>query len=320
MRTFTLFFSFIVCVAYAQTQVLFVEDFDYAINNSITSDGWSITGANASPEIFVSPPTISYPGYVNNGVGNEVLLSNSGQDVCKSFNTQTSGYIYASFIVNVSSANKNGDYFINLGAHPLSSYFGRVFVKKDPLLDKIAFGVQYTSGGTPIPIPSYSDYSYDLNTTYLLVLKYSFEDDISNVSIIINPSLSANEPISDWITNNQGNLSKPVNIGSIVLRQGAKTDAPILTLDGIRISKSWSDLFTVTSNLSLAVNDPKVSVVGNILSVSNVDENVLIDVYNLLGAKVLSSVLVNSTVDIGELSKGIYLVRVAGLKFKVVVN
>lgn len=320
MRTFTLLFSFIVCVATAQTQVLFVEDFEYAINNSITSDGWSITGANASPEIFIAPSTISYPGYVNNGVGNEVLLSNTGQDVCKAFSSQTSGCIYASFIVNVTSANKNGDYFINLGASPLSSYFGRVFVKKDPLLDKIAFGIQYASGGTPTPLPNYSDFSYDLNTTYLLVLKYSFEEEKSNVSIIVNPALSANEPIADWITNSQGTLSKPINIGSIILRQGIKADAPILTLDGIRISKSWSDLFTITSILPLTMSDPKVSVLGKKLSVSNVDENTLINVYNLLGAKVLSSLLVDSAVDIGVLSKGIYLVRIAGLKQKIVVN
>ena len=320
MRTFTLLFSFIVCVAYAQTQVLFVEDFDSAVNNSITSDGWSITGANASPEIFISPPTISYLGYVYNGVGNEVILSNSGQDVCKTFSSQTSGYIYTSFIVNVSSANKNGDYFLSLGANPLSSYFGRVFVKRDPLLDKIAFGVQYTSGGTPNPIPSYSDFNYELNTTYLLVLKYSFEDDKSNVSIIVNPVMSANEPILDWISNSQGSLSKPSNIGSIVLRQGTKADAPILALDGIRISKSWADLFTTTSILPLTVNDPKVSVVGKKLSVSNVDDSALIDVYNLLGTKVLSSILIDNSVNIGELSKGVYLVRVAEMKQKIVVN
>jgi hypothetical protein len=315
-----LLFSFIVCVAYAQTQVLFVEDFDYAVNNSITSNGWSITGANASPEILISPSTIFYPGYVYNGVGNEVLLSNSGQDVCKTFSSQTSGCIYTSFIVNVSSANKNGDYFLNLGANPLSSYFGRVFVKRDALLDKIAFGVQYTSGGTPTPIPSYSDFNYELNTTYLLVLKYSFEEDKSNISFIVNPVLSATEPIVDWITNSQGSLSKPSNIGSIVLRQGTKADAPILALDGIRISKSWADLFTTTSILPLTVNDPKVSVVGKKLSVSNVDDSALIDVYNLLGTKVLSSILIDNSVNIGGLSKGVYLVRVAGMKQKIVVN
>ena len=320
MRTFTLLFSFIVCVAYAQTQVLFVEDFDYAVNNSITSNGWSITGANASPEILISPPTISYPGYVNNEIGNEVLLSNSGQDVCKTFSSQSSGCIYTSFIVNVSNANKNGDFFLSLGANPLTSYFGRVFVKKDPLLEKIAFGVQYAAGGTPTPLPNFSNFIYDFNSTYLLVLKYSFENDKSNVSIIVNPILSANEPIVDWITNSQGTLSKPINIGSIILRQGAKGDAPILTLDGIRISKSWADLFTVTALVPLTLDDPKVYVVGKKLLVSNVDDCALIDVCNLLGVKVLTSILVDNTVDIGELSKGVYLVRVAGLKQKIVVN
>lgn len=319
MRTFTLLFSFIVCIAYAQTQVLFVEDFDYAVNNSITSDGWSIATPNATPEILISPPSISYPGYLNNGVGNEVLLSNVGQDVCRSFSSQTAGFIYTSFIVNVSDANKSGDYFLNMGAKPLSGYFGRVFVKKDPVLDKVAFGVQYAPGGTPTPLPSYSDFVYDLNTTYLLVLRYSFEDDVNKVSIIVNPTLTSSEPIEGWISNNEG-TSKPSNIGSIVLRQGAKTEAPTLLLDGIRISKSWADLFTVTSVLPLTVNDPKVIVANNKLIVSNVDDSSLVDIYNLLGAKVLSSVLIDNSLDIGDLSKGVYLIRVAGIKQKIVIN
>ena len=320
MRSITLLFSFLVCVAYAQTQVLFVEDFDYTVNNSITSDGWSITGTNSSPEIFISPPTISYPGYPNDGIGNEVLLSNSGQDVSRSFTSQSSGSIYTAFVVNVSTANKNGDYFFSLGASPLSGYYGRVFVKKDPLLEKIAFGVQYASGGTPAPLPSYSDFIYDLNTSYLLVLKYSFDTDQSNVSLIVNPALTSNEPISDWIVNDQGTVSKPANIGSIVLRQGAKSDAAVLALDGIRISKTWADLFTTTDLGEFRIADPKLSVQGKILFVRNVDQNSLIDVYNLLGARVLSSILINNSLDLGELSNGVYLVRVAGVKQKIVVQ
>lgn len=311
MKKITLLLSFIVCVVFAQAQLLTTEDFNFTPATDLLGQGsWILTGAAATPTLQVTASSITYSGYPGSGIGNEVTLTN-GQDLNKKFAPQTTSNVYASFIVNVSAISTSGDYFLNLGAETIGSAFvGRVFVKKESETGtKIAFGVMMTSGGTPSPTPTYSGFDYDLGTTYLIVLKHNNTGKVS--SIIVNPSISSTEPTTGWIDNNQGTNAVPANIGAIGLRQPSASAALTAKLDGIRVATSWAALFstTGTSNPSSS-NELSAFVSGKNLMIQNAVEGSKVEIYSALGSKVQTSTLEDGKVSLDNLSKGLYVVRI----------
>jgi hypothetical protein len=135
-----------------------------------------------------------------------------------------------------------------------TAFLARTFVKADG--NKIAFGILQASGGTA----TYTASAYDLNTTYLIVIKH---DVVSKTSyIVINPSMSA-EPTTEWVSNNTG-TNATTNIGSVGIRQGSTTVgvSPTLKFDGLRIATSYAALFTTTGFSTLSANNLEVSLVG----------------------------------------------------------
>lgn len=223
--------------------LLLNENFGYSVGTDLTTNGWNITGTNASPTVAVSASSISYAGYLSSGVGAEVTMAVSGQDVNRTFTAQTSGTVYASILVNVTSATTTGDYFFHLGATTIgSTYHGRVYIKRDAS-NNLAFGI---SRAGAVATAIFTTFSYALNTTYLLVLKYTIvagtTNDIS--AIYINPALSGDEPATGWTTSTD-TPTDLANIGSVALRQGGTSTGAALKIDGIRVGTSWD---AVTSN------------------------------------------------------------------------
>jgi len=215
----------------------FIEDFDYSTSSLITTHCWNAHSASGTNPITVTSASISYPGYLSSGIGNEISLTTSGEDDSRSFTAQTSGVLYASFLVNVTSATTGGDYFFHFGPSVIGSTFrARVAVKKDAS-DNLFFGIAHTS--TPI----YTTTAYSLNTTYLIVVKYSFVDGSANdvAAIYINPPLNQYEPSSGWLVNTD-TPTDPTDIGTVALRQGTASSAPALILDGIRVSTDYTDI------------------------------------------------------------------------------
>lgn len=315
MRKFTFLLLFIACVGFTQSQNLLVEDFNYEVGQELIPNGWLNTGTAVTPNILVTASTITYPGYIGSGIGNEVTMA-SGQDVNKTFTSQTSGNVFVSFIASITSATATGDYFFHVGANPIASaFFGRVFAKKAADSDKIAFGIQYTSGGTVTQ--TYSDFIYALNTTYLIVLKYVIDGDNSNSSIIINPAMGSTEPTTGWLTNNSGTNTKPTNIGAVALRQGSSSNAPTLKLDGIRVAKSWGDLFVSTGvantrlqNLNVWTSNGKINF--------NASAGEMVEVYNTLGQRLYNAAATDGQNEIPVAVKGIAIVKVGNRVGKVI--
>jgi len=220
--------------------LLLNENFDYTSGTLLTANGWNITGTTATPNVAVSIASIAYSGYLSSGIGNEVSLATSGQDVNKTFTAQTSGTVYASCLVNISSASTTGDYFFHLGATTISTIFhGRVFVKKDAS-NNLAFGI---SRAGAIATAIFTPFTYSLNTTYLLVLRYSIVSGATNdiAAIYINPALNAAEPATGWTTSTDAPADL-ANIGSVALRQGSASNAAAIKLDGIRVATTWDDI------------------------------------------------------------------------------
>jgi hypothetical protein len=238
----TVFVLFAVLLMNTQTSwgQLLVDDFNYA--GLLTANGWTAHSGTLNP-ITVSASTITYPGYASSDVGGEVAMT-INQDVNKGFTAQTSGTIYASCLVNVSTAAATaaGDYFFHLGTTPMGSTFrARVFVKRDAL-NNVSFGVSMSSG----TIVNYSPAIYSLNTTYLIVVKYDFVSGATNdlASIFVNPPLNSAVP-AGWIVNTDTPAADLANISTVALRQAGTALITGLKLDGIRVSKTWSDIVGV---------------------------------------------------------------------------
>jgi len=215
---------------------LLTEEFNYTSGQAITANGWTAYSAPGNNPILVVSGSLSYPGYPSSGIGNSAQIigtSTSSEDDKKTFTGQTSGSVYASFLVNFSSATTatDGDYFFGFFTSTGTTMRGRVYIKRSG--SNIAFGI--SKAGT---VPILTSFSYSLNTTYLLVLKYIFNVSSSNdvIQLFVNPDLSGSEP-SPTLTNIDvaTDLS---NIGAIALRQGK--NAYNLTIDGVRVAISWS--------------------------------------------------------------------------------
>lgn len=217
----------------------FYENFNYTTGTDLTANCWNISGANATPTIKVGSSPLSYSGYLSSDLGKSALLTPSGQDVNKTFVPQTTGTIFTSFLVNVTNASITGDYFFNMGQSVIgTTYRGRIFVKKDAS-NNLAFGISHSSSTA-----NYTSFSYALNTTYLIVLKYEIIDGVSNdiSSIYINPTLNAAIPSTGWIVKTDASSSDLTDIGSVALRQGTAANAPELSISGIRVSNNWEDI------------------------------------------------------------------------------
>lgn len=223
--------------------LLLEENFNYTAGLALTSmDNWTAHSSGGTNTIFVTTNNLSYAGYPSVS-GNAATLSSSGEDVNCAFPAQNSGNVYASFLVNVTSAKTAGDYIFHFSTENVSTSFfrGRVFIQKDTATDNFRFGLSNTSALDPAITTSY-DYSY--GNSYLVVIRYDFVEGEANdvVNMWINPSISSIEPAAH-LTSTDVITSEPANLGSIALRQGNSSNAPALTIDGIRVASTWSHLF-----------------------------------------------------------------------------
>ena len=245
MRKFTFLAIFIMALLSfglhfnSNAQLIFEENFDYPVGDLLTAHGW-INHSGTSNFIATTVASITYPTYLSSGIGNEVTLLGTGEDVHQTFAAQTTGSVYASFIVNITTAvTDTGDYFFHLGQTELGSAFrGRVLVKKNAS-NNLAFGIRFASQ-TATPT-AYTPFSYSLGTTYLLVVKYTFVEGTSNdvVCLFIDPVLGAAEPAPN-VTALDINTDL-TDIGTVSLRQGSTALAPTLKFDGIRVGLTWND-------------------------------------------------------------------------------
>ncbi|MCC9167880.1 T9SS type A sorting domain-containing protein [Pontibacter harenae] len=210
----------------------FEENFDYTPQTLLTDNGWAAHSGGATNAIPVADAGLSYEGYASSGIGNSAEIRASGQDVNRGFDAMGPGEpVYTAFLVNVSQASAGGDYFLHLGPSSLGTTFrNRVYVRSSA-----EGGVQFGISGSGSE-QAYTEASYDLNTTYLIVTKYAFDETGSTATLYVNPAGA--EPSEGQAVMAEAGDRSPADIGTIALRQGSSS--PVLTLDGIRVGTSYS--------------------------------------------------------------------------------
>jgi hypothetical protein len=222
---------------------LFLEDFSYASSSQLNGQGgWAAhSGAGTNPLTVNASAGLSYTGYLGSGVGNGLgTTATSGEDDNHSFTGQTSGNVYAAFMVNVVSSQTTGDYFFHFfdGLITGNIFRGRVFVKKDAASSNYAFGIQFGSTINTV----YTGFDYTPGTTYLVVLKYAIIAGANNdvVSIVVNPPIDCAEAAATVSATDVGQTDA-ANLDGVAIRQGSAANAATVQIDGIRVATNWGD-------------------------------------------------------------------------------
>jgi len=256
-----LLIAVLVTIAFAQP--LFVENFDYPSNNVLTNYGWTAHSGAGTNSIRVYLYGLVYAGYAGSNIGLSAKVDTAGEDINKTFTTTNSGTVYTAFMLNVQKAMLNGDYCFHLSTSPLNSYeYGSRFHVKRNAAGDIAFGLGKKHLDT-----AFTTFSYALNTTYLVVLKYEFVAGDSNDVLsmfVFSSGVPATEPTTPTVGPNTPAGADFPHIGSAILRQGTAANAPRVIIDGIRIATSWSVALTgieessalppASNRLALSVN------------------------------------------------------------------
>jgi hypothetical protein len=245
------------CMAVSvSAQQRLAENFDYPVGDSLGAHGWTSFSGGATNRLLVTSPGLSYAGYPLSGIGNATTLTTTGQDAYTPFtssaDTTNAKAVYAFFLVNVSSVQNGGDYFLAfLPSTSTTFYSARVFARSDGA-GGINFGIVKSSPQDTLNTGMWTTSGYSLNTTYLLVSKYEFRPGASNDAVslfVFSSGLPMTEPAPTVgpIVYTSGDA---FNLGRIALRQGTSTKAPGVTVDGILATTSW---FTTVLNVKLAV-------------------------------------------------------------------
>jgi hypothetical protein len=237
----------------AQVALLLEENFAYPAGTALTDNNWTAHSGAGTNAVKVTTGNLSYPGYSASGIGNATAVTGNGEDVSRSFaSVAPRTPVYVSYLVNVASATAAGDYYFHLGPNPLSTNFrSRVFVRRGTTASKVQFGISGSATAT------YSTTDYDLNTTYLLVVKYTFDEQGNLSQLFVNPAADT-EPTTPAASSTEAASTSPANIGTVALRQGSSS--PNLLFDGLRVGNTYQVVRTGSICTTPVVTVPVVPV------------------------------------------------------------
>jgi hypothetical protein len=312
-------------------QIVFSEDFNYTIGTALSANGWTAATSGAGTNTqTVSTPGLTMANYWSTAAG-AVALTTNGEDDYKAYTAQSSGSVYMSFLMNVQTTQANGDYFIAMSPATQYNYTARTFLKTSG--SGFIMGISKSNEAA-----TYGTTVFNLATTYLVVVKYTFNttsttDDV--ISLYVIPSISAGmtEPATPEITYLCADASKTdaSTLEWVTLRQGSSSNAASLIIDGIRISTAWNggvvvgiqkeEEGTLPNNFSLSQNYPNPFNPTTKISFQIPEAgNYSVKVFDILGKEVetlvnneqLSAGKYNVTFNAKNLASGTYIYRLTG--------
>ena len=246
MRTVTRLFVIVALLAllspalWAQVKLPHYESFNYVPGSTLGGQGDWVNN-NSGDSVAIVAGSLSYPGFPA-ASGNRIKFDGAGVDPTKRFDSTTTGSVYYSFLVKVTSVgslNSTGGYFAGYYNTTTGTTTGApVWTRLDGASFDFGVSVRIT---TPV---TWTVAQY-LDTTYLIVGAYTFVDGSSNDSskLWINPPASTfgkTEPTPTIAAVN--NTSDLASVVRFMIRQDAATLTPFFEMDELRIGKSWADV------------------------------------------------------------------------------
>ena len=253
MKNILLILVLVLFTGVCNAQTIFEENFNYTVGTMLNANGWTTAlPASTVNQLLVTSPGLTLTGYPP-AVGNATTLATTGEDVYRTFTTQTSGSVYLSFLMNVQSAQATGDYFVAISpTASQTNYYARTHLKSSGNGFLIGLSKSNELGGGYV----YGTTNLTFNTTYLVVVKHQFLtatpadtlNDVENVFVFSGTPPSTEPATSEIGPYTQTGRGDPKDLGFVTIRQGTAANASTLKLDGIRIMKSWAALLTDVKN------------------------------------------------------------------------
>jgi endonuclease G, mitochondrial len=261
MRRITTLFSALILVILLAGSIhatsLLTEDFNYTAGTLLTTHGWVLSSGTGG--IAVTSPGLTYSGVVGSGVGNAVTLTGatSEDDHLDFSSSVTTGTVYASAMVNVTTITSSGaDYVFMLGTGT-GTFQSRVFIRKDATS---GFDFGFSKVGTSTSVIQWTS-GYAFGTTHLIAVKYTYIAGSTNdeVKLFVNPTPGGSEPAATITSTDGGTGTDASTITGVYLRQTSASTMPTVIFDGIKAGTAWADVmpasgpaatFSITGTLS----------------------------------------------------------------------
>jgi len=212
------------------------EGLDYTDGASLqTQTNWSTL--NTGDNLAITLGSLSYSG-LPTSTGNKVAFAGAGIDAAKAFTSQTTGTVYYSFILNITSVTgQTASSYITSFTDTSTGFGATVWTRADG--EGFDLGL---SPRTAIANTVYTDGTLPLNTPIFVVISYEFVAGASNdiVKLWINPALGSTEPAVTLSATNTGTDLASVN--RILIRQGGASDTPFVEMDELRIGTTWDSV------------------------------------------------------------------------------
>ena len=311
-------------LSFAQwTSLPVYESFNYAEGNLGLSSAtvaipWNYGSTRSA--VVISGPNLTYTGMTT--TENKVIkLVNTGSaaNIKTIFPVQT-GTVYASFLLSgLSAPTAVSTRIAAFGGTTNSSgtFSPGIFY------DQSGTGFKLGFDGVAGSVSAQQSVEFALNTTIMVIMKYTPSTTAGGGSadFWINPTGSSLSTTPD-IAGVTGGITGDVSF--LTLKTG--TGAADVLLDELHISTSWSDV--APSNVTTDIERKKQNAIGlsttvlcNEVSLTNCNENVCVDFYSI-DSKLMKSLKLNgeSTIDVSQLNKGIYLIKIASASQKSVIK
>lgn len=246
----SLLLSFLTILSLKLTAQNLYENFTYGQETLLTQNGWQEHSGNGNNAISLVQGLVFENA---NDPTAAARLNGGGQDVNRNFDAINTGSVYYRFLIKVSQASSDGEYFTHLGPNTLGTEFrARVFVKDEN--GGLRFGISKSSNS-----PNYTLASFDYNDIYMLVVKYTFNGTSNSDDQVALAVFKAGESRSreEFMVEAKVGEFDASNIGSVALRQGSSGKAPSLVIDELKIAPSWQDAVTLITEPSLSINLPE---------------------------------------------------------------
>ena len=200
---------------------------------------WSII--NTGDSILVDATSLTYAGLAASA-GNKVKFDGSGTDYYTNFASQTSGSVYRSFILNVSSLGTlatAGGYFNGfIQAASTTTFGGATWTRLSTTAGKYNVGVSTRSNSAVTWLAA------DLTpgTSCFIVVAYDFNpgvgDDVARIWLN-TAAIGAAEPAADATAVPGTDMT---SVARAFLRQDNPTNTPFIEFDEMRVGTTWAQV------------------------------------------------------------------------------
>jgi hypothetical protein len=234
---------------------LITEPFNYTahVTDGLAKQSANVWNAlNTGDSILIASGNLSYSG-LSTSTGNKVTYGGAGTDYWRSFTNQTTGTVYCSFLLNITSLgsiNTTGGYTVGFFDGTTTTTIGSTVWIRLSGTSNFNIGLNArTSAANTVWLPN----TLNINTTYLIVMSYQYVTGTTNdvMKLWLNPassSFGSTEGTSDGTATNTASADL-TSIQRVFLRQDATTATPgALEIDELRVGTSWASVTAASAS------------------------------------------------------------------------